>query len=163
MLKRANAIFWVLVLVGIYGNGQADELRFESAAAWAVWEMPTDLVQVGADGVLRLRKFRKEINALANAEDFRHPTQERGAVTGGIWEAKSSPETADFLLDGDPETFWRPIPDAVVTNSFGFRGRTEPVPGDDPERIRIAFIGDSCTFLGNPVYPELIQLALQRL
>ena len=108
MLKRANAIFWVLV--GIYGNGQADELRFESAAAWAVWEMPTDLVQVGADGVLRLRKFRKEINALANAEDFRHPTQERGAVTGGIWEAKSSPETADFLLDGDPETFWRPDP-----------------------------------------------------
>lgn len=66
------------------------------------------------------------------------------------------------LFEPDPETFWRPIPDAVVTNSFGFRGRTEPVPGDDPERIRIAFIGDSCTFLGNPVYPELIQLALQR-
>ena len=45
---------------------------------------------------------------MANAGDFRHPTQERGEVSGGIWEAKSNPQTADFIIDGDLATFWQP-------------------------------------------------------
>ena len=96
-----------VLLLGI-GAVWADELRFDSAAAWQTWQMPNDLVQIGADGGLRLRKFRKEINAVANAGEFRHATQERGEVSGGIWEAKSSPQTADLIIDGDLETFWQP-------------------------------------------------------
>ena len=99
-------LFYALLL-GI-GAVWADELRFDSAAAWRTWQMPNDLVQIGADGGLRLTKFRKEINAVANAGDFRHATQERGEVAGGIWEAKSSPQTADFIIDGDPTTYWQP-------------------------------------------------------
>ena len=95
------------LLLGI-GAVWADELRFDSAAAWRTWQMPNDLVQIGADGGLRLTKFRKEINAVANAGDFRHATQERGEVAGGIWEAKSNPQTADFIIDGDLTTFWQP-------------------------------------------------------
>ena len=76
------------LLLGI-GAVWADELRFDSAAAWRTWQMPGDLVQIDADGRLQLTKFRKEINAVGNAGDFRHPTQGRGEVTGGIWEAKS--------------------------------------------------------------------------
>ena len=95
------------LLLGI-GAVWADELRFDSAAAWRTWQMPNDLVQIGADGGLRLTKFRKEINAVANAGDFRHATQERGEVAGGIWEAKSKPQTADFIIDGDPTTYWQP-------------------------------------------------------
>ena len=95
------------LLLGI-GAVWADELRFDSAAAWQTWQMPGDLVQLDADGRLRLTKFRKEINAVANAGDFRHPTQERGEVTGGIWEAKSNPQTADLIVDGDGATFWQP-------------------------------------------------------
>ena len=98
------------LLLGV-GAVWADELRFDSAAAWRSWQMPADLVQIGADGRLQLRKFRKEINAVANAGDFRHATQERGEVTGGIWEAKSNPQTADFIIDGDLATFWQPDPD----------------------------------------------------
>ncbi len=95
------------LLLGI-GAVWADELRFDRAAAWQSWQMPADLVQIGADGGLRLRKFRKEINAVANAGDFRHATQERGEVVGGIWEAKSSPQTAAFVIDGDLTTYWQP-------------------------------------------------------
>ena len=98
------------LLLGI-GAVWADELRFDRAAAWRSWQMPADLVQIGADGRLRLRKFRKEINAVANAGDFRHATQERGEVAGGIWEAKSNPQTADLIVDGDLETFWQPDPE----------------------------------------------------
>ena len=106
---RLFVVLWAILLSG--SAGQADELRFDSAAAWQSWQMPDDLVRVSADGGLRLAKFRKEINAVANAGDFRHPTQERGEVAGGIWEAKSSPQTADFIVDGDLETFWQPDPD----------------------------------------------------
>ena len=95
------------LLLGI-GAVWADELRFDSAAAWRTWQMPNDLVQIDASGRLRLTKFRKEINAVANAGSFRHPTQERGEVTGGIWEAKSNPQTAHLIIDGDLETFWQP-------------------------------------------------------
>ncbi|MDE2740675.1 MAG: hypothetical protein OXI58_03750 [Gemmatimonadota bacterium] len=101
------------LLLGV-GAVWADELRFDSEAAWRSWQMPNDLVQIDADGRLRLRKFRKEINAVANAGDFRHPTQERGEVTGGIWEAKSSPQTADLIIDGDLATFWQPDPDDAL-------------------------------------------------
>ena len=97
------------LLLGI-GAVWADELRFDSAAAWRSWQMPADLVQIGTNGRLQLTKFRKEINAVANAGDFRHPTQERGEVVGGIWEAKSSPQTAAFIIDGDLATFWQPDP-----------------------------------------------------
>ncbi len=103
-----------MLLLGISGAVWADALRFDSAAAWRSWQMPNDLVQIGADGGLRLRKFRKEINAVANAGDFRHPTQERGEVSGGIWEAKSNPQTADLIVDGDLETFWQPDPDDAL-------------------------------------------------
>ena len=106
---RLFVVLWAILLSG--SAGQADELRFDSAAAWQSWQMPDDLVRVSADGGLRLAKFRKEVNAVANAGDFRHPTQERGEVAGGIWEAKSSPQTADFIVDGDLETFWQPDPD----------------------------------------------------
>ena len=95
------------LLLGI-GAVWADELRFDRAAAWQTWQMPNDLVQIDADGRLRLTKFRKEINAVANAGDFRHSTQERGEVTGGIWEAKSNPQTAHLIVDGDGATFWQP-------------------------------------------------------
>ena len=101
------------LLLGI-GAVWADELRFDRAAAWRTWQMPNDLVQIDADGGLRLTKFRKEINAVANAGDFRHPTQERDEVTGGIWEAKSNPQTADLLIDGDLATFWQPDPDDAL-------------------------------------------------
>ncbi|MCY3791336.1 MAG: gliding motility-associated C-terminal domain-containing protein, partial [Gemmatimonadetes bacterium] len=38
----------------------------------------------------------------------------RGEVTGGIWEAKSNPQTADLIIEGDLETFWQPNPDDAL-------------------------------------------------
>ena len=108
----ATRSFYALLL-GI-GAVWADELSFDSAAAWRAWQMPNDLVQINASGRLRLTKFRKEINAVANAGDFRHQTQERGEVPGGIWEAKSNPQTADLIVDGALETFWQPDPDDAL-------------------------------------------------
>ncbi len=105
---RSCYLLWIIGIGGFVGWAGAEEFRFDSPAAWQAWQMPADLVQVGADGGLRLRKFRKEINAVEDAGEFSHPTQERGEVTGGIWEAKSNPQTANFIVDGDEQTYWQP-------------------------------------------------------
>lgn len=76
--------------------------------------MPRDLVQIGDTGELSLIRFSREIDAVRDAHLFTHPTQRRGEVQGGIWEAGSNPATAEFLLDGDPETFWQPDPEDAL-------------------------------------------------
>jgi hypothetical protein len=101
------------------GFAQAEVLRFDSAVEWQTWSMPPDLVQVDAQGALRLTKYRKEIDAVRDAHLFTHPTQERGeAVAGGIWAAGSGRATAQDAIDGDPATFWQPDPTDELRNWF---------------------------------------------
>ena len=73
----------------------ADQLRIDTPAEWSSWEMPRDLIRFNARGNLQLTKFRKDINAVANAAQFRHLTRTRGdRVAGGLWEAGSNPRAA---------------------------------------------------------------------
>ena len=104
------AIWWIGAALLLCQGVGAERLSFASAEAWQSWQKPDDLVLFDAEGRLRLRRFNKDINAAANAGQFRHLSQERGEVVGGIWEAKSSPQTAASVLDGDVETFWQPDP-----------------------------------------------------
>ena len=97
----------------------ADQLVFDSAEEWAIWEKPFGLTQVGTEGQLQLVKFRKDINAVEDAHLFAHETKGRGdSVFGGIWEVGSSPETAALAIDGDSETFWQPDPGAAPEDWF---------------------------------------------
>ena len=74
----------------------ADALRFADVAAWSTWDMPYGLVEFGDAGQLQLVKYRKDINAVANAPLFTHGTRSRGeAVAGGIWKAGSNPDAAE--------------------------------------------------------------------
>ena len=90
--------------------GWAEMLSFDSAEKWQSWTMPTGVVQVDAEGVLRLTKYRKEIDAIRDAHLFTHSTQKRGEVAGGIWQVGSGSATATNAIDGDPATFWQPDP-----------------------------------------------------
>ena len=81
--------------------------------------MPRDLIRFNARGNLQLTKFRKDINAVANAAQFRHLTRTRGdQVAGGLWEAGSNPRAAAHVLDGDPSTYWQASPDDVLGDWF---------------------------------------------
>ncbi len=99
-------------------DNQAERLTFDSAADWESWEAPYGLVQVGAAGQLQLVKYRKNTNVIADAPLFTHKTKTRGDVPGGIWEAGSGKATAGRIIDGDPETFWKPDPSDVVGEWF---------------------------------------------
>ncbi|MEE3259935.1 MAG: hypothetical protein VX293_12055 [Candidatus Latescibacterota bacterium] len=93
---------------------RSDEMRFDSAADWSQWQMPHGLVQIAEDGRLRLVKYRKGIDAVADAHLFSHPTQQRGEASGGIWMVGSNPDSAPNVIDGDPATFWQPDPKAQL-------------------------------------------------
>ncbi len=97
----------------------AAEFRFDSAASWSTWKRPYGLIEFDDGGRLRLVKFRKDINAVADAPHFTHRTRSRGAnVRGGIWEAGSNPTAARRIIDGDRETFWQASPDDALGDWF---------------------------------------------
>ena len=97
----------------------AEVLRFDNAAAWSTWQMPYGLVEFGDAGQLQLIKFRKDINAVANASLFTHPTRSRGEdVPGGIWKAGSNPAAAGQIIDGDSATFWQAAESDVLDDWF---------------------------------------------
>ena len=92
----------------------SETLTFQGRDAWATWQTPFGLTEVGENGQLQLVKFRKDINAVADAHRFSYESKRRGRVAGGIWEAASNPADADHIIDGDLQTFWRPDPaDAI--------------------------------------------------
>jgi lysophospholipase L1-like esterase len=61
------------------------------------------------------------------------------------------------LFEPDPELLWHPIANTPFTNSRGMRGRKEFAVAKPPGTLRIAFVGDSCTFVGDPLYAELVE------
>ena len=70
------------------------------------------------------------------------------------------------VFQPDPILFWRLIPgelylpDRIAVNRRGYRGpefETRKPAG----AIRVLALGDSCTFLGHPAYPELLEAKLR--
>jgi hypothetical protein len=91
-------------------RASGERLTFQGAAAWQTWKAPPGLTEVGAEGQLRLVKFRKDINAVEDAHRFSYESKSRGEVVGGIWEANSNPADAQHIIDGDLQTYWQPDP-----------------------------------------------------
>ena len=109
-------VLWVLCLATPLA---AEEFRFDSAASWSTWKRPHGLIEFDDRGRLQLVKFRKNINAIADATDFTHLTRSRGAnVPGGIWEAGSNPAAARRIIDGDRKTFWQASADDPLGDWF---------------------------------------------
>ena len=115
MMRRKYRVCHLLLGLFICGPSRAEEVRFDTPAAWATWDIPVDIVQFADDGSLKLKKFRKQINAVLDAHLFTHPSQKRGEVQGGIWGVGSNEADAPKLIDGDPATYWQPdVADQLV-------------------------------------------------
>ncbi len=69
------------------------------------------------------------------------------------------PQTLEYFAR-DPELFWKHDPGAPGINSWGFRGREVVLP-KPADVLRVVFLGDSCTAIGQPAnYPMLVEEAL---
>ena len=110
--KRGFSILFsgmaILFLSAIWSR--AEIYTFDTPARWRTWQIPHGIVQVTDEGHLELTKYRKNINAVSDAHLFSHPTQTRGAVSGGIWKAGTRSFMANRIIDGNLETFWQPDP-----------------------------------------------------
>ena len=80
-------------------SGWTEMLSFDSAEKWQSWTMPAGLVQVDAEGVLRLTKYRKEVDAIRDAHLFTHSTQ-----NAAKWQAESGRSAAEARLPQTPST-----------------------------------------------------------
>lgn len=94
----------------LLSQGRAEVFTFDSPDKWQTWQIPAGVVEISPQGHLQLTKYRKNIDPLRDAALFTHPTQKRGEVPGGIWNAGSNARTAGRIIDGDPQTFWQPDP-----------------------------------------------------
>ena len=114
-MQKKYRVCHLLLGLFICGVSRAEEVRFDTPSEWATWEFPVDIVQFADDGSLKLKKFRKQINATLDAHLFTHPSKKRGEVEGGIWRAGSNEADAPKLIDGDPATYWQPdVADQLV-------------------------------------------------
>ena len=57
------------------------------------------------------------------------------------------------LFEADPNLFWKPIADTPFTGADGLRLPAPSQKSKDDGVYRIGVIGDSCSFLGEKVYP----------
>ncbi len=102
LLVRCAIFFWCL------STANADELRFNGAAAWSAWNLPEGLIEFDAQGGLHLVRYDGRIDAVATARSYQHLTKERGVRRGGIWQVGSGAATAARAIDGDVSTYWQP-------------------------------------------------------
>jgi hypothetical protein len=105
-----RSLFITAALALAANTASGETLIFQGQETWDIWRAPVGLTQVGAEGQLQLTKFRRHINAVEDAHRFSYESKSRGQVSGGVWEANSNPADAANIIDGDPQTFWRPDP-----------------------------------------------------
>lgn len=84
----------------------AKQVVINQAEEWQVWEAAPGIRVIEADGTVRPRLLRKEVNAVRNAGDFERVAED--TLVGGIWSAGSNFTEAVNIIDGDVNTYWEP-------------------------------------------------------
>lgn len=114
---RLSCLLAAVVLL-VFADGaavSADEFRFERKADWDTWTFPRSAVVQHDDGTIGLQRVGKAINAVADAQQFRHIVKSsKEPIPGGIRFAGSGAETAEHVIDGRTDTWWQPATDDMV-------------------------------------------------
>lgn len=103
---------WVL-----YAQTRSSDLqvyRVNRQSQWQQWTFPAGTLEFSRTGSVTPVKFKGIHNATLNAGEFTHALVSGKEIQGGAWKAGSNPATADNVMDGDPNTFWQPDPDAPL-------------------------------------------------
>ena len=107
-----------VILVALPAPGGGGEYRFQGRADWELWTYPSGTVVLNEDGSIGLRRYRKNINAAANASEFERASKDaKGMVPGGIRYAPSNPGTGSI---GGMAATWRMKSCRRVFISAGF-------------------------------------------
>ena len=108
----------VIVLTGLCSSW-ATEFRFSERSDWDSWTFPRGAIAQNEDGSIGLERIEKNIDAVANAREFLHAVKRtKEPVPGGINVVGTGTETADNIMDGRTDTWWKPSLDNVLEDWF---------------------------------------------
>ena len=123
-----------------------DRVLVSTASDWEAWDAQPRVRVIDAAGTVRPRRLVDEFNAAANASEFSYSLlQDQDVIhQGGISTAGSNQDSAHYLIDGDPSTYWEP--DLTADSSDWFvevdLGRALII-----SRVELTFVDES---LGDP-------------
>jgi len=149
------------------------QVVINGAAQWRAWESADGLRVVEADGLVRPRFLRRDVNAALNAAEFINIAG-KDTITGGISSVGARPDTLDapLIMDGDLATWWEPdteLPeDAWVEMDLGRtviarRIRLVFAPegrGDPFLKFRVLVSDGTKSFNGRRLYVRVGQVAI---
>ena len=111
-----------LALAGSVGPSEAQSTqvyRLDRQAQWEEWNIAPGTIQFNEDGALTPTLFETNFNAALDATEFIHGLAGDKETTGGIWRVGSTANQAGIapenVIDGDPNTIWKPDPDADLS------------------------------------------------
>ena len=112
------ALLFVLTLYLESGIAQTNVYRINRKSQWEEWRFPAGLLDLRADGAIAPVQFKQRHNAALNTVDFTHELVGGKEVTGGVHRDKvgSNLGSRSNIIDGDPDTFWKPDPDDDLEN-----------------------------------------------
>ena len=108
------ALFLQAVVFLHAGTVAGDEYRVERRSQWEQWQFPAGVVELGANGWVTPTKFPDGVNAALDAHRFSHKTHGGAEVAGGVRRAGSNLTAARNIIDGNPNTFWKPAASAPL-------------------------------------------------
>ncbi|MBM3276758.1 MAG: hypothetical protein FJY95_01570 [Candidatus Handelsmanbacteria bacterium] len=123
MITRATLA--VLILAGVAALAQdrgyrisGNQVVVDAREHWRNWSYPPGTLELTAPGEVRARRWRRQVNAVTDIVDYlrlnppvaladRKP--EEITVADAV-QAGSRVERVPALFDGDPSTYWEPVP-----------------------------------------------------
>ena len=102
------------VLYAQTSNTSLEVYRVNRRSQWQQWTYPVGTLDFAPTGSVTPVKFKGAHNAALNSVEFTHNFVGGKEAQGGAWKAGSNFAAAGNIIDGDPNTFWQPDPDATL-------------------------------------------------
>ena len=107
------SLFSVQALFAQEGEGYrllSNQVRVDRPAHWQAWAAPTGVQVVRTDGVVEPRFLPRVIEVAHDAPNFIYVSTfaSEDTLQGGIRAVGSGQDSASFVLDGNPNTYWEP-------------------------------------------------------
>ena len=105
-------LLFLFILLAFTSPALSGSLKFSTQTQWQTWNFPVGVLDLEQDGTVRMKKFRRNINAALDAKDFVSINAKGQEIQGGIRYVGSNKIQAKNIIDGKLNTWWQPSQNA---------------------------------------------------